>query len=58
MVAKKSEEIRIPVSFKKTVEEIAIFDFIKKESRIIGQSNYVKQLVMEEMKKKGEWFYD
>lgn len=57
-MAKKSEEIRIPISFKKNVEEIAIYDFIKKESKIIGQSNYIKQLVMEKMKEKGEWYYD
>lgn len=57
-MAKKSEEIRIPISFKKTVEEIAIYDYIKKESSIMGQSNYIKLLVKEEMKKKGLWIYD
>ncbi len=57
-MAKKSEEIRIPISFKKTAEEIAIYDYIKKESSIVGQSNYIKLLVKEEMKKKGLWIYD
>lgn len=58
MARTRVEEVRIPISFKKTEEEIAIYDFIKKESKIIGQSNYIKQLVMEEMKKQGKWKFD
>ncbi|WP_276699638.1 hypothetical protein [Romboutsia ilealis] len=58
MARNRSEEIRIPVSFKKTAKEISIYDFIKNESEIIGQSNYIKMLVMEEMKRQGKWQYD
>lgn len=58
MARNRSEEIRIPVSFKKTAKEISIYDFIKSESEIIGQSNYIKMLVMEEMKRQGKWQYD
>lgn len=52
---KKSEEVRIPISFKKTEVELSIYDFIKKQSEMMGQSAYIKMLVMEEMKRKGEW---
>ncbi len=54
----RSEEVRIPISFKKTYEELSIYNFIKEESKLIGQSAYIKMLVMEEMKKQGKWKYD
>ena len=54
----RSEEVRIPISFKKTPEELSIYNFIKEESKLIGQSAYIKMLVMDEMKRKGEWDYD
>ena len=54
----RSEEVRIPISFKKTYEELSIYNFIKEESKLIGQSAYIKMLVMDEMKRKGEWDYD
>lgn len=53
----RSEEVRIPISFKKTYEELSIYNFIKEESKLIGQSAYIKMLVMEEMKKQGKWKY-
>lgn len=54
----RSEEVRIPISFKKTYEELSIYNFIKEESKLMGQSAYIKMLVMEEMKKQGKWKYD
>lgn len=58
MARNRSEEVRIPISFKKTPEELSIYNFIKEESKVIGQSTYIKILVIEEMKKKGVWIYD
>lgn len=58
MARNRSEEVRIPISFKKTPEELSIYNYIKEESKVIGQSTYIKILVMEEMKKKGVWIYD
>lgn len=55
MSKQRSEEVRIPVSFKKTSEELSIYNYIKDNSTMIGQSAFIKQLVMEEMKRKGEW---
>lgn len=51
----RSEEVRIPVSFKKTPEELSIYNYIKESCGMIGQSAFIKQLVMEEMKRKGVW---
>lgn len=51
----RSEEVRIPVSFKKTPEELSIYNYIKENCGMIGQSAFIKQLVMEEMKRKGVW---
>ncbi|WP_155484864.1 hypothetical protein [Paraclostridium sordellii] len=55
MSKQRSEEVRIPVSFKKTPEELSIYNYIKDNATMIGQSAFIKQLVMEEMKRKGEW---
>lgn len=55
MAKKRSEEVKIPVSFKKTAEELSIYNYIKDNCGMSGQSAFVKQLVMEEMKRKGEW---
>ncbi|MGL5381048.1 hypothetical protein [Clostridium sp.] len=54
----KSEDIRIPISFKRTAEELSIYNFIKDNSSVIGQSNFIKLLVIEEMKRKGVWMYN
>jgi virulence-associated protein VagC len=55
MANKRSEEVRLPISFKKNAKEIAIYNFIKEESEMIGQSTYIKMLVLEEMKRQGKW---
>lgn len=58
MAKPRSEEVRIPVSFKKTSEELSIYNFIKEESKVVGQSAYIKLLVIEEMKRQGKWIFD
>ena len=58
MAKTRSEEVRIPVSFKKTPEELSIYNFIKEESKLIGQSAYMKLLAMDEMKRQGKWQYE
>lgn len=58
MANRKSEEVRIPISFKKTPEELSIYNYVKNNCGIVGQSAFIKQLIMEEMKKKGEWKFD
>lgn len=55
MARNRSEEVRIPISFKKTPEELSIYNYIKENCGMAGQSNYIKQLVMEEMKRNGDW---
>ena len=58
MAKSRSEEVRIPVSFKKTAEELSIYNFIKEESKVVGQSAYMKLLVIQEMKRQGKWSFD
>lgn len=40
--------VKIPISFKNTSKEKAIYDFIKDK---VNASAYIKELVMEDMKK-------
>lgn len=54
-MSKSKEPKRIPVSFKENEEELSIYNFIKRNSSIIGQSGFIKTLIIEEMKRRGEW---
>lgn len=58
MAKERNEENRIPISFKNNAEELSIYVFIKESSKFMGQSAYIKQLVVEEMKRQGKWLYD
>ena len=40
---------KIPLSFKDNEAEKELYDWIKKKSKIIGQSNFIKQILYEKM---------
>lgn len=40
---------RIPVSFKNTEKEQELYNWIKEKSAIIGQANFIKQVLYERM---------
>jgi len=41
--------IKIPLSFKESDKEKELYDWIKLKSEIIGQSNFIKQILYEKM---------
>lgn len=43
---------RLNISFKDTELEKRLLEHLKKESELIGVSNYIKQLLLEDMNKK------
>lgn len=40
---------KIGISFKDNELETKLYDFLKKKSVLIGESNYIKQLLLEKM---------
>jgi len=40
--------MKVGISFKETKEDKELLDFLKKKSKIIGTSSYIKQLLYEQ----------
>lgn len=46
--------MKVNISFKETEEDKELYEYLKKKSKIIGQSSYIKQLLYEQMLKEKE----
>ena len=44
---------KIGISFKENDLEIKIYEFLKKKSELVGESTYIKQLLLEQMQREG-----
>lgn len=42
---------KIPISFKNTLEEQELLNWIKEKSKILGQGNFIKDILYKEMLK-------
>ncbi|WP_294405255.1 hypothetical protein [uncultured Clostridium sp.] len=45
---------KVNISFKDTPEDKELLEYLKKKSKIIGQSSYIKQLLYEQLLKENE----
>ena len=43
--------MRVEITFKNTPNEKELFEFLKKKSKYIGKSGYIKQLLAKELEK-------
>lgn len=43
--------IRIQISFKESVDDIEVYDYLKRKSSVMGTSAYIKMLIQKEMEK-------
>lgn len=58
-MTKKKQSLKLPVSFKENIRDIAIYKYLTEEVKnVLGISTYIKMLVEEDMRKKGIWKYD
>lgn len=58
-MTKKKQSLKLPISFKENIRDIAIYKYLTEEIKnILGISTYIKMLVEEDMRKKGIWKYD
>lgn len=54
-MAKRKQSLKQPISFKENVRDLAIYNYLESIKNTFGKSNYVKNLVEEDMRKKGLW---
>lgn len=57
-MAKKKQSLKLPVSFKENIRDIAIYDYILGQKDTLGISTYIKLLVEKDMRSKGLWKWD
>lgn len=55
MEAKRKQSLKIPVSFKENIRDLAIYNYLVSIKNTFGISNYIKNLVEKDMRKKGLW---
>ena len=58
-MSKKKQSLKLPVSFKENIRDIAIYKYLTEEIKEkLGISTYIKMLVENDMRNKGIWKYD
>lgn len=57
-MSKKKQSLKLPVSFKENIRDVALYNHILEQKDTLGISTYIKMLVEEDMRKKGKWKYD
>ncbi len=57
-MAKRKQSLKQPISFKETVRDLAIYNYLLEIKDTLGISTYVKMLIEKDMKEKGLWKYD
>lgn len=57
-MTKKKPALKTPVSFKETLRDITLYNFIQEQKDTLGVSTYIKMLVEKDMREKGLWKLD
>ena len=57
-MTKKKQSLKLPVSFKENIIDLALYNYVLEQKDTLGISTYIKLLVEKDMKEKGLWKYD
>ncbi len=57
-MTKKKQSLKLPVSFKENIRDLALYNYILEQKDTLGISTYIKLLVEKDMREKGIWKYD
>ncbi|MGL5651207.1 MAG: hypothetical protein ACRDDE_05610 [Paraclostridium sp.] len=57
-MAKKKQSLKLPVSFKENIRDLALYNYVLQQKDSLGISTYIKLLIEKDMKEKGSWKYD
>ena len=51
IILSRGEFVRVEVTFKNNDKEKELYEFLKSKGEIVGKSAYIKQLLLEQLKK-------
>nr|WP_195365947.1 hypothetical protein [[Eubacterium] tenue] len=57
-MTKRKQSLKQPISFKETVRDLAIYNYLLEIKDTLGISTYVKMLIEKDMREKGLWNHD
>ena len=57
-MAKKKQSLKLPVSFKENIRDLALYNYVLEQKDTLGISTYIKLLVEKDMREKGIWKYE
>lgn len=57
-MTKKKQSLKLPVSFKENIRDLALYNYVLQQKDSLGISTYIKLLIEKDMKEKGIWKYD
>lgn len=57
-MTKRKQSLKLPVSFKENIRDLALYNYILEQKETLGISTYIKLLVEKDMKEKGLWKFN
>lgn len=57
-LTKKKQSLKLPVSFKENIRDLALYNYVLQQKDSLGISTYIKLLIEKDMREKGIWKYD
>ena len=57
-MTKKKQSLKLPVSFKENIRDLALYNYVLDQKETLGISTYIKLLIEKDMREKGVWKYD
>lgn len=57
-MTKKKQSLKLPVSFKENIRDLALYNYVLEQKESLGISTYIKLLIEKDMKEKGIWKFD
>lgn len=57
-MTKKKQSLKLPVSFKENIRDLALYNYVLEQKESLGISTYIKLLIEKDMKEKGVWKFD
>ncbi|GIM32694.1 MAG: hypothetical protein KIB53_02185 [Paraclostridium bifermentans] len=57
-MAKKKQSLKLPVSFKENIRDLALYNYVLQQKDSLGISTYIKLLIEKDMREKGIWKYE
>ena len=57
-MTKRKQSLKLPVSFKKNIRDLELYNYVLEQKETLGISTYIKLLIEKDMKEKGLWKFN